>query len=175
MRTILCMLCILFSMDDVISKERDDSLKTKFGFLSGIQLSSTKWSIPVMAEIQLENNLCYLGAKIPISTNNLYGYFPLGVIGGYGYRLIQNEKWKAIVLLDVQWLGSKTQNQIKSVHFFDFTMNYRLTYKKWNKVQLNSSFGYGAFVKYFFRSDAEAWGKSVGVSGLICVSAGYSF
>jgi len=168
------LLYLLISLKGALCMEQDDSVKTKFSFHSGIQLGSAKLSVPLIAEIFRRNNLYYLGAKIPVSANNLYGYFPIGAIGGYGYQLIQNEKWKAAILLDAQWLGSKTQNQIKPTHYFDFTLNYQLTYSKWKRIHLSSSFGYGAFVKYFFRSDTGTWGKSAGVSGLIRVGAKYN-
>lgn len=174
MRIIFCLVYLWVSLDCAFCMERDDSIKTKFVLHSGIQLSSTKWNVPLIAEIFRGNNLYYAGAKIPVSASNLYAYFPVGAIGGYGYRLIQNEKWKTTILLDVQWLGSKTQNQMKPTHYFDFTLNYQLTYSRWKKIHLNSLFGYGAFVKYFFRRDIEKWENSVGISGLIRVGAKYN-
>lgn len=174
MRIIFCILYLFVSLNHALCLEPNDSVKTKFSLYSGIQLGAAKWNVPLIAEIFRGNDLYYLGAKIPVSTNNLYGYFPVGAIGGYGYRLIQNEKWKAAVLLDAQWLGLKTQNQIKPTHYFDFTLNYQLTYSKWKRIHLSSSFGYGAFVKYFYRSDSNEWENSVGVSGMIRFGAKYN-
>ena len=174
MRITFILLCLLISLRSGLCIAQEDSVKTKLSLHSGIQLGSAKWSVPLIAEIVCGNNLCYLGLKIPVSINNLYGYFPIGAVGGYGCRLIQNEKWKADALLDVQWLGSKTQNQIKPTHYFDFTLNYQLTYAKWKRIHLSSSFGYGAFVKYFYRGDKNEWENNVGVSGLIRFGATYN-
>jgi hypothetical protein len=145
----------------------------QFGLFAGIQLSSTKLNTCIIAKTYYNKNIFYLGAKTPVSTNDIYGNFPVGLIGGYGYKLIENKKWEMATLLDFQWLGSKTQNQSKPTHYFDFTLNYQLSYINWKKVHLNSSFGYGYFYKYYYNNYSKIWKNSMGMSGVISIGIEY--
>ena len=147
--------------------------KIQYGFFGGIQLSSTKFNACLIVKSYFKKNIFYLGAKNPVSSNNIYGYFPVGFIGGYGYKLLVNENWEMATLLDIQWLCSKTQNQIKPTHYFDFTLNYQLSYIKWKKIQLNSSFGYGFFYKYYYTKFFNGWKNTHGISGLISLGIDY--
>ena len=90
--------------------------KTQFGIFSGIQLSSTKLNVCLTGKVYEKNNIFYLGIKTPLSTNSVYGNFPIGVLGGYGYSILKNETWKMATVLDAQWLGSKIENQDKITH-----------------------------------------------------------
>jgi len=101
-----------------------------------------------------------------ISANNIYTSFPVGVMAGYGYKLFENKNWSMAPLLDIQWLDSKTQHQSKPTHYFDFSLNYQLSFIRWKKIQLNSSFGYGCFIKRFYNTYFTNWEKSYGISGL---------
>ena len=145
----------------------------QFSLFSVMQLSSTKWNACLFAQVNHNSHIFYVGIKTPVSADYLYGYSPLGLISGYGYSLIKNGKWEMATVLDAQWLSSKSQNQIMPTHYFDFTLNYQLIYRLGKKVRLNSSLGYGTFLKYFYRRDTGNWGYTDGVEGLVSVGIGY--
>jgi len=143
------------------------------GLFAGMQLSSTKLNACLIAQTYYKKNIIYLGAKTPLSASNIYTSFPVGVVAGYGYQLFENNNWRMAPLLDIQWLSSKTQNQSKPIHYFDFSINYQLTYIRWKKIQINSSFGYGCFIRRFYNTYFYKWEKSVGINGLVSIGIEY--
>jgi hypothetical protein len=173
LRTI-CFLVLFASCSSIFCQEQSNE-KKQFILFAGMQLSSTKLNACIIAKAYSNKNIFYLGAKTPISAYNIYGYFPAGIISGYGYKLLENEKWKMETVLDLQWLGSKTQNQSKPTHYFDSTINYQLTYIKWKKIQLTNSLGYGCFYKFFYNNYSKKWDKRMGISGLISFGIEYTF
>jgi hypothetical protein len=169
----LYVLVLLISGGMAFCQEQDNEKHTQLSLFPDIQLSSTGWNGCLIAKVECSKNIFYAGVKTPVMGNNLYGYFPVGLIAGYGYKLIQNGKWEMAPLLDAQWLSSKTQNLIKPTHYFDFTLNYQVTYKMTRKIHLASSFGYGLFLKEFYRRDLDAWQNSEGIGGLISLGIVY--
>jgi hypothetical protein len=172
MLRISCILLLFFMFHDSFCQKTDEQ-KTHIGLYPVMQLSSTRMNACLIAKIYRDRNCYYLGAKTPISTNNIYGYFPVGIIAGYGYQMFENNKWKMATLFDGQWLSSKTQYMLKPTRYIDLTVNYQLTYKICKKLQINSSFGYGAFLKYFYQRYSTKARESTGVSGQIAIGAEY--
>ena len=174
MSRFICILFLLFSCHICLCQEQNTK-KLQFGVFAGMQLSSTKWNACIIAKTYYNKNIFYVGAKTPISANNIYTSFPVGVMAGYGYKLFENKNWSMAPLLDIQWLDSKTQHQSKPTHYFDFSLNYQLSFIRWKKIQLNSSFGYGCFIKRFYNTYFTNWEKSYGISGLISLGIEYVF
>jgi len=52
-----------------------------------------------------------------------------------------------------------------------FTLN--LFFAGCKKIQINSSFGYGSFVRVFYNNYFNHWEKSVGIGGLISIGVKY--
>ena len=157
----------------IVAQDINDSLKNNIGASLGMQLSTTKFAAIVTIDYYQNKNLFYVGPKIPISNNSIYGYFPVGIAFGYGRQLIGNKSLKVYFIPDIQWLGSKTQNQGKATHYIDMTLNYQLSYSKIKNFRFSSSFGYGIFIKYYYRNDLQEWGNSTGISGLVRFSVSY--
>ncbi len=169
-----CFLLLIFASYFSFSQEQNTK-KVQFGLFGGMQFSSTKLNTCVIAKTYYKKHLFYVGAKTPISVNNIFGNFPVGLIGGYGYTLLETKRWRMAPVLDIQWLESKTQNQGNATHYFDFTLNYQLTCIIWKGLQINSSCGYGCFYKRFYNNFFHSWSKSTGICGQISLGIEYVF
>src|SRR5258705_120399 len=168
----ICLMFLLFSCHFSFCQEPDNK-KIQFGIFGGIQLSSTRWSACLIAKAHYKKNIFHLGVKTPAATDDIYGAFPVGITAGYGYKLLENDKWRMAPVADIQWIESKTRNQNWATHYFDFTINYQLTYIKWKKIQINSSFGYGSYYRFFYNNYFHQWEKESGISGLISLGVEY--
>jgi hypothetical protein len=156
---------LLFSYSALLSQDTG-----KFGVSAFSQLSSTRYAAGITLEYLKRKNLFYIGAKIPLPVNDIYG---TGIALGYGRELLGNETFKMYLIPDFQWLSSKTRNQEKRTHYYDLTLNYSLHFVKLKNISLYSSFGYGVFLKRFYRNDLQKFETNSDLSGLIRIGITY--
>lgn len=164
LKKIFLLYLLIINYRFVFSQNEERKINTHVGIFTFAQLSSTKYATGITVEYGRGKNLFYIGAKIPIPLNDL------NVIGanlGYGRQLIGNKILKVNFIPDIQWINSKTQNQTKPTQYFDFTFNYELSYVKIKNLAFGSSFGYGFFLKRYYRNDLKEMQSSSGLSGLI--------
>jgi len=161
---------LMFSCHALFSQVNSGKINSQFGVSVFGQLSSTKYAAGITLDYCKGKNLFYIGTKIPLPVNDIYG---TGIALGYGRELLGNETFKMYVMPDFQWLSSKTQNQIKPAHYFDLTLNYGLHFVKLENISFHSSFGYGVFLKRFYRNDLQEFQTSSNLSGLIRIGVTY--
>lgn len=159
----------------VFAQDGNKTRAYSLGATSFLQLSSTKTGFVLTLNYHRKKNNFYLGPKIQISNSNIYYKNFIGIVAGDAFNLISHNKLNFYITPDIQWLNLKTRNQDKPTHYFDFTLNYQLNYSISKRISVNSSFGYGIFLKHFYIKSIEEWDDSIGLSGLIRVGVSYLF
>lgn len=156
---------LLFSYGTLVSQDAG-----RFGMSAYSQLSSTKYAAGITLDYLKGKNLFYAGVKIPLPVNDIYG---TGIAAGYGRQVLGSEAFKMYVMPDLQWQSSKTRNQDKPAHYYDLTLNYNLHFVKPKNISLYSSFGFGVFMKRFYRNDLLKFETTSNLSGLIRIGVTY--
>jgi hypothetical protein len=169
MKTLIATLLILVSVSAFAISDTIPSWQVSPGF----QLGSTKYTTHFTLGRWSPNHLWYAGIKTQLTNGFSYGKRPLGVVAGFGYKLMHQGKWLFQINPDVQWMTWKSPYKSTRNHYFDVNLNYRLNFLLKSNLHFYNAVGFGFALKH---NKNEAWGTSITrpeVSGMIQIGLSY--